>query len=143
MSPITLDQAHTIVTAALQKAADEGMNSLCVVVLDEGGHVKAVARQDGASFGRVDIARGKAFGAIAFGVNSATLEQMALGRGHFVAGAATALGGDLVPVAGGVVVVDGDENRVGAVGISGDSSDNDEIAALAGIEAAGLQASDN
>ncbi len=137
---MNLEQAQTIIDEALTAAADAKMNSLCVVVLDGGGHLIAMARQDSVPFGRVDVARGKAFGAISIGVNSRQLEQMALDRPYFINGAATAVGGDLVPVAGGVIVVDNEGNHIGAVGISGDTSDNDEKAALAGITAAGLQA---
>ncbi len=137
---MNLEQAQTIIEGALSAAADAGMNALCVVVLDSGGHLKAMARQDGVPFGRVDVARGKAKGAISIGANSRQLEQMALDRPYFINGAASAIGGDLVPVAGGLIIVDNEGNHIGAVGISGDTSDNDEKAALAGIAAAGMQA---
>ena len=142
MNPITLDQAQTLISATLAKAGSEGMNSLCVVVLDGGGHMLACARQDGVPFGRVEIAHAKAFGAISIGMNSRTLEAMALERPHFIGGASRAVGGAVVPVAGGLIIVDGDGNRIGSVGVSGDTSDNDEIAARAGLEAAGLAAAD-
>lgn len=135
---MNLDQAQTVVNGALAAAAEDDMKALCVVVLDAGGHLLAMARQDGAAFGRFDVARGKASGAISIGVNSRLLEQLALERPHFINGAATAVGGDLVPVAGGVIIVDAEGAHLGAVGISGDTSDNDEKAALAGIAAAGL-----
>lgn len=142
MNPLTLDQAQAIIQGALAKAAAQGMNALCVVVLDEGGHVRASARQDRATFGRVDVAFAKAFGAISIGPNSRQLEKMALDRPHFMAGVIGAIGGPVVPVAGGVVILDADGARVGAVGISGDTSDNDEAAAIAGIVAAGLSPAD-
>jgi uncharacterized protein GlcG (DUF336 family) len=88
----------------------------------------------------VEVAFAKAFGAISIGPSSRQLEQMALDRPHFMAGVIGAVGGPVVPVAGGVVVLDAEGNRIGAVGVSGDTSDNDESAALAGIEAAGLGA---
>ncbi len=137
---MNLNQAQTIIDGAFAAAAEAAMTPLCVVVLDAGGHIKALSRQDGASFGRVDVARGKAYGALSFGLNSRQVEQLAIDRPYFINGAAGAVGGDLVPVAGGVIVVDTDGNQVGAVGISGDTSDNDELAAMAGINAAGLQA---
>jgi uncharacterized protein GlcG (DUF336 family) len=140
MNPITLDQAQTIINAALAKGAAEGMNALCIVVLDGGGHITACARQDGVPFGRVDVAFSKAFGAISIGPNSRALEAAAIERPHFMAGVIGASGGSVVPVAGGVVVLDSAGNRIGAVGASGDTSDNDETAVLAGIEAAGLTA---
>jgi uncharacterized protein GlcG (DUF336 family) len=138
MNPLTLDQAQAIISGALSKAADAGMNPLCVVVLDEGGHVRASARQDKVPFGRVDVAFSKAYGAISVGMNSRGLEAAALDRPHFMAGVIGAIGGSVVPVAGGLIVLDGEGNRIGAVGVSGDTSDNDETAALAGLAAAGL-----
>ena len=135
---ITLDQARTMISAALAHGHEAGMNPLCVVVLDAGGHLKAFEREDGVPNRRFEIAFGKAHGAISVGVNSKTLGEMAVDRPHFMAGVTSAIGGALVPVAGGVIVLDSDGSTVGAVGISGDTSDNDEAAAVAGIEAAGL-----
>ncbi len=140
MTQLTLAHAQAIIDGAFALASAQSLKPLCVVVLDEGGHVRATARQDGATFGRVDVANAKAFGAISIGPNSRQLEQMALDRPHFMAGVIGAIGGAVVPVAGGVVILDADGNRIGAVGISGDTSDNDEAAAIAGIEAAGLTA---
>ena len=143
MTPITLEQAQTIIAGALAKGAVEDMNGLCVVVLDAGGRIIASVRQDGVSFGRIDVAHAKAFGAISIGLNSRAIEQMAIDRPHFIGGVSGAIGGALVPVAGGVIVLDGEAIRVGAVGISGDTSDNDELAAVAGIESAGLRPLDS
>lgn len=140
MTPITLSQAQTIIDEALAKAATEGINPLCIVVVDSGGHIQACARQDGVPFGRVDVAFAKAYGSLAVGMNSRNLEGAALDRPHFMAGVIGAIGGPVVPVAGGVIVHDADGNRIGAVGASGDTSDNDELAVLAGIAAAGLTA---
>ena len=109
------------------------------MVLDDGGNVKALKRQDGpgAAF-RPQIAIGKAWGAVGMGVPSRTIEQRALDRPHFVNSLTAASGGRLVPVAGGVLIRDAGGEIIGAVGISGDTSDNDEACAIAGIEAAGL-----
>ncbi len=137
---LTLDHARTIISAALAHGHDAGMNPLCVAVLDAGGHLVAFEREDGVPNRRFDVAHGKAHGAISIGVNSRQLGVMAVDRPHFMAGVGTAIGGALVPVAGGVIVVDDDGRSIGAVGISGDTSDNDEAAALAGIAAAGLTA---
>jgi len=137
---LTLRHANAVIQGALEAAENDDMQKLCVVVLDAGGHLKAMARQDGVPFGRVDVARAKAYGALSIGPNSRTLGNLAIDRPHFMAGVIGAVGGDVVPVAGGVVIVDDDGQRIGAVGISGDTSDNDETAGLAGIAAAGLQA---
>ena len=137
---ISLGQARTIVAAALAHGREQGFNPLSVAVLDAGGHLTAFEREDGSSNRRFEIAHGKAHGAISFGVGSRRLGEMAVERPHFVAGVTSAFGGAVVPVPGGVIVVDGDGHPLGAVGVSGDTSDNDEAAAVAGIEAAGLTA---
>ena len=137
---IDIATARTIVSEALAHGRAQGMQPLAVIVLDDGGHPVAFEREDGASYGRFDIARGKAHGAISIGVGSRTLNGMAVERPHFIAAATAAVGGSLVPVPGGVLVRDADGRTLGAVGISGDNSDNDEAAAVAGITAAGLQA---
>ncbi len=137
---ITIEQARTIIATALAHGEANGFNPLCVAVLDAGGHLKAFERADGVANRRFDVAHGKAYGAISIGVSSRTLGEMAIDRPHFVNGLIGAIGGALVPVPGGVLVTDDDGIVVGAVGISGDSSDNDEAAAVAGIEAAGLSA---
>lgn len=135
-----LEQARTIVAAARAKAAEQGFAPLTVVVLDAGAHLIWLEREDGASFGRADLARGKAAGAIAVGMGSRSVMARAEQQPYFVNAAATTFQGQLVPVPGGVLVHDANGVLQGAVGISGDTSDNDEIAAIAGIEAAGLVA---
>lgn len=140
MTRITLAQAKTIITAAFAKGAELGLKPLTVVVLDPGGHQIAFERQDGASTLRPQIASGKAGGALALGVSSRKVADMAAERPSFVAslGPISPLG--IIPAAGGVIVVDGAGSPLGAVGITGDTSDNDETCALAGIAAAGLVA---
>ena len=138
LATITIDQARTIVAQALATGSTAGMDPLAVTVIDAGGHLVAFERQDGASFGRFEIGHGKAYGALALGRGSRAMGAAAEARPHFVNGANGALGGALVPVAGGVLVADAEGMVVGAVGVSGDNSDNDELAAVAGIEAAGL-----
>lgn len=137
---ITLEQARVVVSAALAHGRELDMNPLCVAVLDAGGHLKAFEREDGVANRRFEVAFGKANGALSVGVNSRTLGEMAVERPHFMAGLIGTMGGSLVPVAGGVIVVDESGDAIGAVGVSGDTSDNDEAAALAGIHAAGLGA---
>lgn len=137
---LTLDQARAILDGAFAHAAEAGFKPLAVVVLDARGAQKAFAAQDGTSLKRGEIALGKAHGVIALGVGSRALHKMALDRPYFVEAATHAVGGLLVPVPGGVLVRDANGTLLGAVGISGDTSDNDEAAALAGIAAAGLEA---
>jgi len=137
MASLTLEQAQTIVAAASRHAREKGFQPLAVVVLDARGVLKAFAAEDGTSLRREEIARGKAHGAMAFGLGSRALAKRAADQPSFIAAVTHAVGGSLVPVPGGVLIRSGKE-IVGAVGISGDNSDNDEAAALAGIAAAGL-----
>ena len=136
---LTLVQAQTILAAALDHAAERGLKPLAVVVIDARGAQKAFAAQDGTSLKRAEIAIGKAQGAVAMGLGSRALHKMAEERPYFVAAATHAVGGLLVPVPGGVLLRDAAGALVGAAGASGDLSENDEAAVLAGIEAAGLK----
>lgn len=138
MSGLTLAQAQTILSAALAHARANHFQTLAVAVLDARGALKAFAAEDGTALKRDQIARGKAHGAVAMGVGSRALHRMAGERPHFIEGLHSAVDGPMVPVPGGVLVRDAAGALLGAVGISGDNSDNDEAAALAGIAAAGL-----
>jgi uncharacterized protein GlcG (DUF336 family) len=137
---IDLQTARTIIGDALAAARAKGFKPLTVVVLDAGGHVVAAEREDGSSNKRFEIASGKAQGALALGMGSRALMARAEQQPYFIAAATAAVGGSLIPVPGGVLVRDPAGTLLGAVGVSGDTSDNDEAAAVAGIEAAGLQA---
>ncbi len=136
---ITLERASVIVDAALAAGRQAGLMPLSVAVLDVGGHLVAFKREDGSGILRFDIAFGKAWGALGMGFGSRELANRASANPMFMASLATASGGRLVPVPGGVLVLSGGA-VIGAVGISGDVSDQDEACALAGIAAAGLEA---
>jgi len=140
MSAITLAKANAIIEAAFAKGRDTGLKPLVVCVLDAGGHLVAYQRQDGSSLLRFQISSGKAFAALGLGMGSRKIEAMAKERPHFVSALSDASGGRIVPVPGGVLVRDGEGAILGAVGISGDTSDNDEACAIAGIVAAGFTA---
>ena len=140
MTRITLDQANTIVAAALAKGRELNLKPLSVAVLDAGGHLIAFQRADGASTLRPQIATGKASGALALGMSSRKIAEMAADRPSFVAALGPIAPHGMVPAAGGVIVADVEGAAIGAVGITGDTSDNDEACALAGIAAAGLTA---
>jgi uncharacterized protein GlcG (DUF336 family) len=137
MTDLTLAAADTIIKAGLAHAREKNMKPLGIVVLDARAAVKAYGAEDGTSLKRYEIAYGKAHGALAFGIGSRTLNKMAVERPHFVAAATQAVGA-LIPVPGGVLIKNATGVIVGAVGVSGDTSDNDEAAALAGIAAAKL-----
>ena len=136
---LSLETAQKIIAAALAKGREIGLKPLCVAVLDSGGHLKAMAREDGTSTLRPQIAQGKANGAIAMGLGSRALFNRAQEQPYFVQSINALADGSLVPVPGGVLIRDGGV-IIGAVGVTGDTSDNDEICAVAGIEAAGLTA---
>jgi uncharacterized protein GlcG (DUF336 family) len=141
MADLTLAQAMRIVEAALAKAEALACAPLAIAVLDAGGHVKALVRQDGAGLLRPDIAVGKAWGALGMGVSSRALAaRVASQAAHpFLAALGAMSGGRVVPAPGGVLLRDADRRILGAVGISGDHSDKDEACAIAGTRAAGLE----
>jgi uncharacterized protein GlcG (DUF336 family) len=140
MNLITLEKARTIITGALEEGHRRGLAPLSVVVLDGGGHVKAFERDDGASNLRFEIAHGKAYGALGMGVGSRAIMARAEQQPTFIAAVTAVFGGALIPVPGGVLIVEKEQGIVGAVGVTGDSSDNDEAVAVAGITAAGFDA---
>jgi uncharacterized protein GlcG (DUF336 family) len=136
---VTLAQASSIVDAALKKARERKQMPQTVVVLDSGGHVVCAKREDGSGIVRFEIAIGKAYGALGMGWGSRTMMERAAQNPNFLTAIVAAAGGRLVPNPGGVLIRDADARIVGAVGISGDTGDNDEIIAVAGIAAAGLK----
>ena len=138
MHRLNLAQANALIEAAFAKGAELGLRPLTVTVHDPGGHLIACQRQDGASNMRVKLAGGKACGALALGVSSRTIGDMALDRPHFVAAVDTMSEGGMVPAAGGVIVCGADGTVLGSIGVTGDTCDNDEACALAAIAALGL-----
>lgn len=135
---ISLRKARTIVRKAIDKGRELELKPLSVIVLDAGGHVQAFEREDGASPGRFGIAQGKAYGAVMLGLAGTAQMKRAEEQAYFMAAVNGVFGGKTVPVPGGVLVRDKKGAVIGAVGVTGDSSDNDAKAAMAGIEAAGL-----
>lgn len=140
MSSLGLTVANTIVEAALKRARELNTAPLAVAVLDETGQLKAYQREDQTSLLRTDIAVGKAWGALGLGRSSRVLGEVAEERPAFIQALSVMAGGRLVPVPGGVLIRAEDNAIIGAVGISGDTSDIDEACAVAGVEAAGLRA---
>jgi len=138
MSTLGLETARSIIAAGRAHGSEHGFKPLTFVVLDAGGHVLAAEREDGASIRRFEIAHAKANGAISLGMGSRALMERAETQHYFITGAALAVGSALLAVPGGVLVRSGDGQLIGAVGVTGDTSDNDEAAACAGIEAVGL-----
>ena len=137
---VTLAQASTIVDVALKKGRDNNLAPLSVAVLDAGGHLVAFKRDDKSGILRFDIAFGKAWGALGMGFGSRTLASRAAKTPQFFTMLAAASGGRIVSNPGGVLIKDAGGAILGACGISGDTSDKDEMCAIAGIEAAGLKA---
>lgn len=134
MAFINLEQAQTVVAAALKEGRSLGLKPLSVAVLDAGGHLVAFARENDSSNLRPQIAIAKASGALALGVSSRTIGEMALDRPTFVNGAAALNPGGIIAAAGGLLIQSGG-STIGAVGVTGDLSDNDEKCAAAGIAA--------
>ena len=139
---LTLAAAATIIEEAFIEAGKRSLKPLTIVVLDPGGHPIALQRQDGSSILRPEIAIGKAAGALALGVSSRKIGEMATERPTFIASVAGLAPRGVIPAAGGVIILDAAGAVLGAIGVTGDTSDNDEACALAGIEAAGLQTQD-
>ncbi|MCH2165483.1 MAG: heme-binding protein [Marinovum sp.] len=137
---ISLDQARTIIQVARETGREMGLKPLSIVVLDAGGHVTAFEREDCASPGRFGIAQGKAYGAVMLGMGGQAQMARAEQQAYFMAAVNGVFGGQVVPVPGGVLVRDAGGAVIGAVGVTGDTSDNDAAAAVAGIAAAGLTA---
>jgi uncharacterized protein GlcG (DUF336 family) len=135
---MNLDIAQKMIAATLAYGAKANFMPLGVAVLDVRGALKAFAAADGTSLRRAELAIGKANGALALGLGTRAIAKMAVERPHFIAAATHAAGGSLVPTAGGVLIRDASGALLGAIGVSGDISDNDEAAALAGIAAVSL-----
>lgn len=140
MAEISLSKARTIITRTLAAGRDQGMKPLSVIVLDTGGHPKAFQREDGASPGRFAIAQAKAYGAVMLGMGGTAQRDRAEAQAYFMAAVNGVFDGRTVPVPGGVLVKNKKGDVIGAVGVTGDSSENDAAAAVAGIEATGLTA---
>jgi len=135
---VTLEQARTMIAETFKKGHELGLKPLSAVVLDAGGHVQAFEREDGAAPGRFGIAHGKAYGAVMLGMAGRAQMARAEQQAYFMAAVNGVYGGKVIPVPGGVLVRDKKGAVIGAVGVTGDTSDNDAIAAMSGIDAAGL-----
>ena len=139
MNSLSLKQANLIIEQALMKGKEMGFHPLTVVVLDSGGHMRAMQRQDGSSISRREIAEGKAYGTLSMGFGGRELQRRASKMSPlFFSALSDATGGRMIPVPGGVLIRNSAGDIIGAAGISGDLSENDEICAVAGIKAAGL-----
>ncbi|WP_020177363.1 GlcG/HbpS family heme-binding protein [Methyloferula stellata] len=137
---LTLDMARGIADAVLAKSKELQLKPIAVAVFDERGCLRAFAAQDGTSLLRAEIAQGKAYGALALGMGSRAIFKRAQEQAFFIDAVNTLAQGKIIPVPGGVLMRDGAGTLLGAVGVSGDTSDNDETCVLAGIAAVGLVA---
>ena len=137
---LTLHQARAVTEASITRAREMGLKPLSVIVLDNRGALIAALSEDGCSQLRAKIAHGKANAAIGLGMGTRALMNRAEQQAYFIQAVNGVFDGDMVPVPGGVLILDDGGALLGAVGISGDTSDNDEAAAVAGIETAGLTA---
>jgi uncharacterized protein GlcG (DUF336 family) len=140
LTKLTLQQANRIIEGALAKAREMKLRPLGVVVLDESGHLKAAQREDAASMFRIEIATGKAWGAVAMGASSRTLAARAKDNPNFFVTLAATAGGKFLPQTGAVLIRNASGELLGAAGASGGTGEEDEAACIAGIEHAGLVA---
>ena len=138
MSQLKLETCQQITDAAIACAAKLKLKPICVVVLDARASQRLCVNQDGTSIDRHRIAHGKANAAMSLGMGSRALGDRAEVQAYFIDAVGRMLDGDFIPVPGGVLIKDAAGEILGAVGISGDLSDNDEKAAVAAIQAAGL-----
>lgn len=138
MTQLTLSQAATIVDSALELARAKKLKPVTVAVLDAGGHMIAFKREDRSGILRREIAEGKAWGVLGMGYGGREFVRRNTIRPTFYTALAVASQGRVMPVAGGVLIRDTDGEIVGAVGVSGDTEDNDDACAIAGIAAAKL-----
>ena len=138
MSELTLQQAQTIIDAALKKSKDAGYQPMGIAVLDASGNLKAFVSEDGASMFRFDVARAKAWGAVGMGVSSRKLAERAKDNPNFFVALAATASGKFLPQTGAVVIRDAAGKLLGAVGASGGTGDEDEAICIAGVQAAGL-----
>jgi uncharacterized protein GlcG (DUF336 family) len=137
---LSLNQSLKIATTAMSEGQARGFAPLAIAVLDRGANVLTLLRDERASLGRTDIATAKAAGCLAMGFGGRELARRAQAMPQFFVALTNVLPKGIVPVAGGVLIRDGAGEIVGAVGVSGDTSDNDEVCALVGIDAAQLVA---
>lgn len=140
MPELTLEKAQTIIGAGLKHARDANLKPLGIAVLDARGALIAYAVEDNSSLRRFEIAHGKAHGCLAMGIGGRAVDARVRERPHFGAALSHVFGGDFIPVPGGVLIKNAAGAIIGAVGVSGDTSDNDEAAGIAGIRAAGFTA---
>ena len=138
MPTLSLRKSRTIIRKTLEYGKSQGFRPLAVVVLDDGGNVKAFEREDDAAPGRFAIAHGKAYGAIMLGLPGSAQQARAEEQAYLMQALNGAYDGKVIPVMGGVLLRDKRGRIVGAIGVTGDSSENDAAAGLAGIEASGL-----
>lgn len=142
VTTLSLSQANQIIESALQKSGSAGYKPMAVVVLDASGDIRAVQRQDGASMFRVDVAKGKAWGAVAMGCSSRLLAQRAKDNPNFFLSLAATSSGRFLPQPGAVLIRTPTGEILGAVGASGGTGDEDELICKHGVQAAGLVAGD-
>lgn len=137
MAALTLNNANKIISKAIEKAREMKIPPVTVVVLDAGGHVKAVQREDGASMFRFDVAKGKAWASVGMGAPSRTLAERAKDNPNFFITLAATADGKFLPQPGGVLIRAGDGTLLGAAGASGGTGDEDEAICSYGIAQAG------
>ena len=137
---MTLELARRIVDAALAKSTALKLRPLAIAVMDARGSLVAFAAQDGTSLMRSKVGCAKAYGALALGMGTRAIYKRAQEQAYFIDAVNSLADGQIIPVPGGVLIRDNAGALVGALGISGDTSDNDEIVCIAALQAVNLRA---
>ena len=135
---ISLKQANAIIAAALARARELELPPVGAAVLDAGGHLKSMQAEDGLSFLRARVCQAKAWGALGLGVDSGKIAERYEAGGSnpgFIDALNVMSGGNVIPLRGGLLIVDNNQQLLGAVGVSGALSEDDEECARAGIAA--------
>ncbi|MDP3267798.1 MAG: heme-binding protein [Legionella sp.] len=138
MNRLTLEKANAIIQAGFNESKKLSLQPMSIAILDPGGHLIAFQRQDKAGILRFDIAFAKAYGALGMGINSRDLALKANEIPDLIQGAIAASKGRLIPAPGGMLILNNDNEIIGAAGASGDTSDNDEHIVISGILSVGL-----
>ncbi|GKX36229.1 MAG: hypothetical protein MnENMB40S_38470 [Rhizobiaceae bacterium MnEN-MB40S] len=139
ITTLPMRAAEIIVDEAISQAKEHNLHPLTIVVLDAGGRIVAVKSQDGSGIMRFDVAFGKAWGALGMGISSRQIRDRLINRPVFQTALASASDGRLIPVPGGVLIENEKGETIGSVGVSGDTSEKDELCAIKGIHKAGYR----
>lgn len=143
MRTITMNEALAVLLNTFKHAETINAHALAAIVLDAGGRVKAFLKQDGASLMRFEIARGKAFASLALHRSSRMVLQKSREKPIFMETLRDLADGPIFLEAGGQLIRDEHGEIIGAIGVTGDVNEIDDICAIQGIRSSGLKCDDD